>query len=353
MPKESEIIANIRRKSPAAEGVLVGIGDDAAVLQPSLAKALLACCDLMVEGIHFRLDWTTPGLIGRKALAVTVSDIAAMGGAPRFAMVSLALPPAAKESLADELMQGMFELADQSGVAIVGGDTSASRDSLFIDTSVIGECPTAMAVTRAGASPGDLIFVTGSLGASALGLALLERGYRLDEQLGTGAKRSRDDQAAESAITDDAAHGFQQQALRKHLVPEPRLAFGKALGAQGLATAMIDVSDGLSTDLAHILEESACGALIQAAQIPVADCARHLAQGLTDSNPLSLALHGGEEYELLFTGRRENQEALFELANSLNLPLTRIGEITRGRELFLERQGKVEVLLPCGYEHRI
>lgn len=353
MPKESEIIANIRRRSPAGEGVVVGIGDDAAVLEMSGARALLACCDLSVEGIHFRLDWTTPVLIGRKALAVTLSDIAAMGGVARFAMVSLALPQAAKEALAEELFQGMFELASQTGVAIIGGDTSASRDSLFIDTSVIGECYPGKAVTRAGAQSGNLIFVTGSLGASALGLLLLEQGYRLDEQTDTGAKESRDDKAAESAITDDAAHGFQQQALRKHLVPEPRLAFGKALGEQGLATAMIDVSDGLSTDLAHILEESACGALIQVAQIPVADCARRLAQGLADSDPISLALHGGEEYELLFTGRRENQKAIFALADSLNLPLTMIGEIRQGRELFVERQGQVELLLPCGYEHRI
>jgi thiamine-monophosphate kinase len=343
MPKESEIIANIRRKARSVEGLLLGIGDDAAVIRHTGATNLLACCDVSVERVHFRRDWASARLIGRKALAVTLSDVAAMGGTARFAMISLALPLASEKTLADELLQGMFEIADQSGVAIIGGDTSASTDSLFIDTSVIGECLDGKAVTRGGAHPGDLIFVTGSLGASGLGLALLEQGYRLRDGL--------ESKAAESFATDDLSDCLRQQAIQKHLVPEPRLRFGKLLGEQGLATAMIDVSDGLSTDLTHILEESGCGAQIDAGRIPIADCAEKLSRNLANLNALSLALHGGEEYELVFTARSENQRAIFALADSLTLRLTLIGQIKRGRELFIERQGKVELLLPYGYEH--
>jgi thiamine-monophosphate kinase len=358
MPKESEIIANIRRNARLVEGVVVGIGDDAAVIKHPGATDLLACCDMSVERVHFRLEWATPKRIGRKALAVTLSDIAAMGGTARFAMVSLALPPASEETLAEKIMQGIFEIAERSGVAIIGGDTSSSTDSLFIDTSVIGECASGKAVTRGGARIGDLIFVTGSLGASALGLALLEQGYRLNDGVEENPADQRVENSlggkdAEACATDGSVSRMRQQAINKHLVPEPRLRFGKALGEQGLATAMIDVSDGLSTDLSHLLEESHCGAQIQAELLPIADCAEKLSQGLANLNPLQIALHSGEEYELLFTAQSDNQKAIFALADSLKLSVTRIGQIKRGRELFIEREGKVALLLPAGYEHRI
>jgi thiamine-monophosphate kinase len=339
MAKESEIISRIRRKAPADDDLLVGIGDDAAVIRHSGSTDLLACCDVSVEGVHFRSAWSTPELIGRKALAVTLSDVAAMGGTPRFAMVSLALPPNPEARLADELMRGMFSLAEASAVSIVGGDTSSSPDSLFIDTSVIGQCPRGQAITRGGASVGDVIFVTGSLGASALGLLLLEQGCRL--------------QSSAEAQIEDALEACRQQAITKHLVPEPRLRFGKTLGVCGLATAMIDVSDGLSTDLAHILEESDCGATIRAELLPIDISVRKLSRVMPELNLLNLVLHSGEEYELLFTARSENQRAIAEIAAALRLPVNAIGRITQGRQSHLERGGKVEVLLPSGYEHHI
>jgi thiamine-monophosphate kinase len=339
MPKESEIISHIRRKAGAAENVIVGIGDDTAVIRHSGVNDLLACCDVSVEGVHFRSAWTTADLIGRKALAVTLSDVAAMGGTPRFAMVSMALPQHSREGLADDLMQGMFALAEASEVAIIGGDTSSSPDSLFIDTSVIGECARGQAVTRGGATAGDVIFVTGSLGASALGLLLLEQGYRL--------------QASAEAEAQETLDAARQQAMKKHLMPEPRLRFGKTLGVCGLATAMIDVSDGLSTDLSHILEESNCGATIRADLLPIDNSLRRLSRAMPEINLLNLVLHSGEEYELLFTARGENQRAIAEIAAALKLPVKAIGRITQGRQSHLEREGKVELLLPSGYEHKI
>lgn len=339
MPKESEIISHIRRKARAVEDVITGIGDDAAVIKHTGDTDLLACCDVSVEGVHFRSDWTSADLIGRKALAVTLSDVAAMGGTPRFAMVSMALPQASPEGLADDLMQGIFCLAEASEVAIIGGDTSSSPDSLFIDTSVIGECAKGQAITRGGAAVGDLIFVTGSLGASALGLLLLEQGHRLRD-------------SADGEVWE-AFEAARQQAIKKHLLPEPRLRFGKTLGVCGLATAMIDVSDGLSTDLSHILEESDCGATIGAELLPIDSSLRKLSRVMPEINLLNLVLHSGEEYELLFTARSENQRAITEIAAALKLPVKVIGRITQGRQSHLEREGKVELLLPSGYEHKI
>jgi thiamine-monophosphate kinase len=339
MPKESEIISHIRRQAHTVDDLVVGIGDDAAVIKHSGATDLIACCDVSVEGVHFRTDWTTPNLIGRKALAVTLSDVAAMGAVPRFAMISIALPHTSDEGFASDLMQGIFDIAESSEVAIIGGDTSGSRDSLFIDTSVIGECAKGQAITRSGANVGDLIFVTGSLGASALGLLLLEQGYRL--------------QAPGEDDAKDILTVARQRAMTRHLIPEPRLRFGKTLGACGLATAMIDVSDGLSTDLAHILEESNCGATVRADVLPIDNCLRQLVRVMPEINLLNLVLHSGEEYELLFTARSENQRAIAEIASALRLPVKAIGQITQGRQSHLEREGKVELLLPSGYEHKI
>ncbi|HJZ66989.1 MAG TPA: thiamine-phosphate kinase, partial [Blastocatellia bacterium] len=264
MPSESEIISRVRKRARVSDDVRLGIGDDAAVIKGAGGKDLIACCDLMVEGVHFRAEWTPPRLLGRKALAVNLSDVAAMGGVPRYAMMSVALPKKYSSEFIDQLFGGVFEFADACEVSIIGGDTSSSRDSLFIDVSVIGDCDTGRAVTRSGAKPGDAIYVTGCLGASALGLSLLESGYRLEEP-GTDAKC---------------------RAISRHLNPEPQLKLGRAIGKAGLATAMIDISDGLSTDLQHLCEESGCGAVIDAGAIPIADCVKSVASEAKDLDPL-------------------------------------------------------------------
>ena len=332
MPTESQIISRLKDLSRVDKRVVVGIGDDAAViLNPggSGERDLLACCDLMVEGVHFRAEWAPPRLLGARALAVNLSDIAAMGGVPKFAMVSVALPRKFSAEFIDEVFRGLFDLADATGVSIVGGDTSSSPDSFFIDVSVIGECASGKAITRGGANIGDSIYVSGSLGASALGLSLLEEGVRLGDEAGF------------------------QDALLKHLQPEPRLSLGWAIGEAGLATAMIDISDGLSTDLWHLLDESNCGAVIHAGAIPIADCVRRYSPRAVTANPLQLALNSGEEYELLFTVTRENAAKIEQLCNARVVPITRIGEVVASGGLQLETGDRLESLPRSGYEHVI
>ena len=327
MPKESEIISFIRKRAHKSDRVSVGIGDDAAVIKSVGASDLIACSDLSLEGVHFRIEWSDAWLIGRKSLAVTLSDVAAMGAEARFALISIALPSALSSEFIDQLFRGFFNIADSYGVSIIGGDTSGSVHGLFIDTVVIGEARSGRAVTRARGRAGDLIYVTGKLGASALGLSLLEQGCRLNE-------------------SDDHA---QRDAMMKHLNPEPRLGAGKAIGEAGIATAMIDISDGLSTDLWHILDESHCGAIIRAGDIPVAESVKLL----SPDRALQYALHGGEEYELLFTSPSDFRAKVEELSKALRLPITAIGEITEGGGLLLEHDKACDPVEPSGYEHGI
>jgi thiamine-monophosphate kinase len=340
MPNELEIIARLRARAHATDGVRVGIGDDAAVLQTGGGRDLLACSDLMTEGVHFRREWSPPRLLGRKALAVTLSDIAAMGGVARYAMMSVALPRALSAAFIEALFDGMLAYAETNGVAIIGGDTSSSMDSLFIDTIALGECDAGRAVRRNGARAGDVIYVTGALGGAASGLLLLEHGYRFADNLN------------DATNDEDARSRARTQVMLKHLMPGPHLAFGRAIGEHGLATAMIDLSDGLSTDLAHVVDESHCGAIVRAEALPIAGAVRLLA-GELKTEPLRLALHGGEEYELLFTVRPEHHARIAELSSELNVPITAIGEIITGSGLQLERNGAPDVLKPSGYEHHI
>jgi thiamine-monophosphate kinase len=328
MPTESEIISRVRRRARVSGRVVLGIGDDAAVIETAPDANLLACCDLMIEGVHFRLDWSTPRLLGHKALAVTLSDIAAMGGRARFAMVSIALPPATSSDFVDEMLAGILELANRYEVSIVGGDTSASPGPVFIDTSVIGECEEGRFVSRGGAKPGERIYVSGELGSSAVGLRLLQMGIRVTADTGGGTR----------------------ECLLKHLSPEPRLVLGEAIGRAGIATAMIDISDGLSTDLSHILEASGCGAVIRVADLPTAGCLGSLASTDSGIDPLNLVLHGGEEYELLFTSAATPAE-VSDLATSLGVTVTEIGETTAASGLHVERNGVTELLEPGGFQH--
>jgi len=210
-----------------------------------------------------------------------------------------------------------------------------SPGPLFIDTSVIGECATGRAVTRAGAKPGDRVFVTGSLGASMLGLTLLQSGHRLDK------------------VAGESQDNMISRAILKHLSPEPRLKVGSSIGEASIATAMIDISDGLTSDLSHIIEQSRCGAIIRAGALPIADCVKTLGKAGMKLDPLSLALHGGEEYELLFTVSQEESDRMLDLSRSFDEPITMIGEIVDHPGLYLDRDGTLEVLTPLGYEHQI
>jgi thiamine-monophosphate kinase len=337
MPGESEIIAMIRARSGTVprSGVEVGIGDDAAVLRPDSSTDLLFCSDLSVESVHFRTEWAEPEVIGKKALAVTVSDIAAMGGQPKFALASIAFSPASSMQFIEQLFSGMFDLAGALGFSLVGGDTSASPGPLFIDTSAIGVCGRGRAVTRSGARPGDLVYVTGELGASALGLSLLEAGLRL------GAPAMGPDGLA------------RQAAIRRHLLPEPRVMAGRTIGLAGVATAMIDISDGLATDLGHIVQDSKCGIVIRGKALPVARPLIELSSLGAIEDPLQLALGSGEEYELAFCARPEAVNSVRDLSYELELPITLIGEVIQDRGLFIELDKGTVTIEAKGFEHEI
>lgn len=331
MPTEFDIIDRLRKRALVDDHVLLGIGDDAAVIKGSGGRDLVACCDLMIEGVHFRTEWISPGQLGRKALAVNLSDIAAMGGVPKYAMLSIAFPRWCTTDFLDDFFDGIFQLAQTNGVSVIGGDTSSSPDSMFIDISLIGECDSGKAVGRRGAQVGDLVYVSGSLGASALGLSLLEDGFRLNE--------------------DHDLRDPRRQAVDKHLAPEPRLQLGRVLASEQLVTAMIDISDGLSSDLWHILDESSVGAMLSASSIPIAECVKSIAAVQPEIDPVSLALNGGEEYELLFTARPENQQRVMSAAKTLNAQITPIGYIVEDKGLNLEHNGIIDSIRPLGYQH--
>lgn len=309
-----------------APELVVGIGDDAAVLTRSPGKWWLVTTDALIEGVHFRRGDAPARLLGHKALAVNLSDIAAMGGRPRFFLLSLALPEDLDEAYVEGFLEGIVAAADRYGVVLIGGNLAASPQGLSAHVTVIGECAAQRAVRRDGAMPGEAIYVTGHLGLSALGLALLKAGYRWDQELPDHLRRP----------------------IRAHLAPEPRLQLGQYLAEEGVARAMIDLSDGLSSDLRRLCEESRVGAVLCADALPL--CAEASAWGL---DPLALALHGGEDYELLFTVREDQTSRLEDVrARFPDLPLTRIGRtISEPGRVYLERAGRREPLLPRGYDH--
>src|SRR5437868_1652542 len=337
MPRVAEIMARIKARAGAASNnVLAGIGDDGAVLKQTVRSNLIMCSDLSVEGIHFRRDWSDPFSIGHKALAATISDIAAMGGIPRFALVSLALPRETSSDFIDQLIEGLFSVAETYDVAIVGGDTSSSPGPLFIDTILAGECDENSAVLRSRAETEDIIYVTGSLGASAVGLKLLEQERPNHPDHESAAGRRLAEQRA--------------SAIKRHILPEPRVKAGAAIGRAGLVSAMIDISDGLSTDLKNLTEASGCGAVLEARTIPIAECAKLLAGELGDLDPLAIALQSGEEYELLFTSSATNRRKIEILFDALEVPISAIGRISQQKGLFLD-DGKLIDLPIAGWEH--
>lgn len=320
------------RSDSVSSTLSVGIGDDAAVIRSQQGIDTVVTADLLVEDVDFRRDSMPPDLLGHKALAVSLSDIAAMGARPQSSLLSIGLPPEIWETdFINQFYEGFFSLADYYGVSLAGGDISRTPERIVIDSIALGTVRQNRAVTRGGAQPGDLIFVTGALGGSAAGLRLIESGARLGS-----------DHAPTAAGSIDAV-------LRRHLRPEPRVGWGTVLGEDALATAMIDISDGFSSDLAHLCREGKVGALIHSAHLPLDPNVIELC-GRRALDPLLLALHGGEDFELLFTVRPGTRPRLPKSVDGI--PITQIGEITKEANRMRIAEGdRVWDLEPQGWEH--
>ena len=292
---EFGLIERIRKRVGEGSAVL-GIGDDCAAYEVPAGELLLTSADLLLEGVHFRTAWSTFYDLGCKAVAVNVSDIAAMGGTPRAIFLSLAAPAALPVADLEELIAGVAEEAGAYGAELLGGDTSRSPGPLMLAITVQGSVPESELVSRSGARPGDRIWVSGSLGDSALALAELQ-----------GGRTPSDDLAG------------------RHHRPQARLALGRALARKGLASAMIDVSDGLLSDLGHVLKASAAGAVVDVRRLPLSKSFRRHLEG--QPQVLGLALQGGEDYELLFCSPPDRVAEVNALARELSLALTDIGEV--------------------------
>jgi thiamine-monophosphate kinase len=343
---EFDFIKKIKERADqrgAAPDLVRGIGDDAAVLKLTAGANVVVSADLLVEDIDFRHHSTSPKLLGHKSLAVSLSDIAAMGARPRWAMLSLGMQYAVWDSdFADKFYDGFFKLADQYDVKLIGGDVSRTPDRTVIDSIVIGECQPGRVILRSGAKPGDQIYVTGFLGDAAAGLRLIERGARLHaETTEDPLDLSGDEQANERHPVD--------HLLLRQLQPEPRVGWGLLLGDNQVATAMLDISDGLSSDLNHLCTESKVGALIEAASIPIDPLVKELC-GRRALDPLMLALHGGEDFELLFTVSPHNLGKLPRRVDGVSV--TRIGEITEASDdVRISEGSRTWKLEPGGWEH--
>jgi thiamine-monophosphate kinase len=276
----------------------------------------LVTTDFTLEGIHFRRDWHPPESVGHRCLARGLSDIAAMGGEPVAAFLSLALPRDLPQAWVGRFLRSLISLGEKFGVALAGGDTAESPNGILADIIVVGTASKGKSVLRSGARPGDRVFVSGELGGSAA--AVLQMRAKQEKKL-----NPRD--------------------YPRHFYPEPRLQLGRILREKGLASAMIDTSDGLSTDLAHLCEESGVGAELDAALIPRARVGKPAREV-----ELDLALHGGEDYELLFTARTGKRIP----SQIAGVALTHIGHITRPRLILLRNlKGIAYELEPRGWEH--
>jgi len=302
-----------------AKSVVLGIGDDAALLRPKPGHEAVLTCDWFLEGTHFLRDKHPPDSAGWKCLARALSDVAAMGGTPRCFLLSLALPESHTGRWLDLFLGGLRRASRKFRCFLAGGDTTR-RNQILINVTVCGEVQTGSAILRSGARPGDILYVSGRLGEAELGRQIVRQSGRMA--------------VAGNPLT------------KKHLYPQPRLALGQWLVQKGFPTAMMDISDGLSTDLSRLCAASAVGALLDGSRIPQPPTGVALKRGHA---PLQLALHGGDDYELLFTVPPLNAKILPKTFHSV--ALTAIGRITRGRELLmLEENGHAQQLEPRGWD---
>lgn len=314
---EFGLIKRIQQQAGTAEHLIMGIGDDCAVQLQQSNQELLTSTDLLIEGVHFDRRWTSMEQLGRKAAAVNISDIAAMGGTPQSLFLGVGCPKNISPAELEALSRGFLAEVEHYGAVLAGGDTCGSPGPLFLSVTVQGVVAAGQAIYRRGAAVGDAIYVSGTLGDSALALSLLQQ-----DQLPTA------------------------ELLARHHAPQARVALGQQLSRRQLASAMLDVSDGLLADLGHILEDSTVGADLQLENLPLSAAFR--AQLAAEKRLIDLALSGGEDYELLFTSPRQNLEG----SDEFEPPVTRIGTIRAGSGISLYQAG--QSLYQCsrgGFDH--
>jgi thiamine-monophosphate kinase len=322
---EREIIARIRQAAGSSGDLVAGIGDDCAVYKTPAGLLSLVTTDTMVAGVHFDSAWHPPLELGRKAASVNISDIAAMGGLPRFALLSLALTPDYGSQWLDAFMAGFLAVLSEHGVVLIGGDTVQSGHENVLSVTVLGEVTEGELITRKGARPGDVVLVSGFLGEAAAGLALCRRGLVRDP-------------------------GW-QPLVSAHLNPAAQVSLGRVLAASGVVHAMQDLSDGLATDLAHICAESGVGAEVAAERIPLSPLLRKAAE-ICGQPSLDWALSGGEDYQLLFTAGEQQVAQLCGLVREkTGRELFAVGRIVEGSGVFLEEAGQRREISYRGYEH--
>ena len=329
---ERALIRLIRDATAAsAPDLIQGIGDDCAVFGTSEAGQWLVTTDTLVDSVHFDRDWHPPELLGRKSIAVNFSDIAAMGGHPRFVLLSLCLPQDLEAGWLQRWLSGVSAILAEQGCVLIGGDTVRGAE-LVISVTVLGEAAGNQILYRTGATAGDTVYVSGPLGSAAAGLALFQRAKRDGKQPEQWPQW--------------------QDLLDAHLNPQPLVKLGQQLGASGWVSAMQDVSDGLATDLAHICQESGTGSVLYADRLPALSVIDSAALFLKKDR-LDLLLKGGEDYQLLFTvrsGREKELEA--RLLTELNHQIYPVGTITGGQGVLLEKKdGSRHDITFQGYEH--
>lgn len=340
---ERDLVERIARHfgKRAAGFVSLGMGDDAALVRPAPGNEIILTCDWFLEGTHFLRDRHPAEAVGWKCLARAVSDVAAMGGVPRCFLLSLALPEPLTGSWLDAFLRGLRRAARRFRCELAGGDTTSRREVL-INITVAGEVRRGRASRRSGARPGDILYVSGRLGEAELGLKLLREGNA--ERPGQPALLRLADAARPGQLARLARRDMR---VKKHLYPEPRLALGRWLREKRLPTAMMDLSDGLSSDLPRMCDASGVGALIDAARLPLPRV--HEQEQKRGLDALQLALHGGDDYELLFAVSQRNASRV--PASLAGLRITPIGKIVKARQVhLLDRAGRTSVLHAAGWD---
>ncbi len=325
---EHALIERLRQRvGPTPSHIQIGIGDDAAVMAPERGTVDVLTTDCLVEGVHFRRDWTAPSAIGHKALAVSLSDLAAMGATPRASLLSLVLPDTFLVDDFDALVDGYVSLAVASGAALIGGNMTRSPGPVVIDVTAVGSVRRRRVMQRSTALAGDELYVTGHLGAAATGLSMLT------------ASVSR------QSMSDAAL-----ACVARYERPDARLRCGASVGRAGAASAAMDLSDGLAAAARGIADASGLGVTIESAALPLHDGARIWAEH-AGVDPLAFALAGGEDYELAFAVRpRQRRKFLAACRRAAGLPVTRVGRFTAEPGAWLDRSGVKEPLI-AGFSH--